>query len=238
MSALLLLLACTPSAPTEQVDDARRLPLILEAGDAARCAELSDPELLGHCQQALGVACEQITPGQWQHECYFARAEAKQPREDAARVQDCMRSGPFADDCFKHLMKAALNPLLEASPQSPDAAALTAQAEALVAQWAKLGARDWSPPWGWWWRRIHQISTPLDRGICDTVPAQHRRSCQREAVAMLRLAWGRALPERPELCRLEGEALRAQVEGDPDLAWVANPDLDEVVRLELESGCR
>ncbi|MCB9794194.1 MAG: hypothetical protein H6741_15880 [Alphaproteobacteria bacterium] len=236
MSALLLLLACAQPPETVEVEQARRFAALLRAGDAARCAELESPEWRGHCENALGVACEQITAGPWQQECYFARAEANTPRESAERLADCGRSGSFTQECLTHLFKAELEPQLKAAPPSPDVVAMTEQAEALAARWGRE-LTPWSPPWGWWWRRLHMASATVDRAVCDRLQLDQRRSCQREALSIVRMRWDDGAEDHPELCGQPLDAVRAAVAGDPALAWAPNPDLDEAVQKALAQSC-
>lgn len=230
---LTLLLSCA-APPTPLSDDARLFAQLLAARDASRCLELRDPELQGQCQNANGMACEQIVPGPWQRECFFSRGEAELAAgEHEAALADCQKSGDFATECFTHLFKAQLEPKLDALQGDFSFVELTAEAQALADSYG-----TWGPPWGWWWRRLHAESSPLDRARCEPLEQGQRRSCQREAVAAIHLAWREALALRPrELCQLDEAELRRVVQGDPRLDWRPNADLDAAVREELSRAC-
>lgn len=233
MIAALLWACAAPSTPMQ--DEARQFVALLQSGDPAGCAQLADPELRGQCENANGLPCAQIIAGPWQQECYFSRAEAALARGDHERaLSDCRQSGNFESECFTHLFKAQLEPKLDPLEGDFSFVELTAEAQALAASYG-----DWSPPWGWWWRRLHAESSPIDRARCEPFPPQERRSCQREARASLQIAWRDALPLRErELCGLSDAELRAAVATDARLSWRESADMDDAVHEELQRACR
>ncbi|MCB9758679.1 MAG: hypothetical protein H6739_02470 [Alphaproteobacteria bacterium] len=239
MNALLLLLLACDAPPTPSVDAAHRLAEALAAEDPTRCAALIDAELRGHCENALGVPCEAITPGPWQDECYFARGEARLAEgayPDA--LSDCVRSGPFGHECFTHLFKAELGPLVAGLSGEVDVASATAAAEAVAARYVAAGADTWSPPWGWWWRVLHQRSDRVDLLRCDEAPSEQHRACVRGARDWVGIAWSDALRGRQQrLCAVAPDQLNAMVVEDPDLAWAPHPDLDAVVARTWAQAC-
>lgn len=222
------------SDPHARTDDARRLPVALDAvaadpsATAEHCGGLRTPAARGDCvlhgverlarsdAPAAAELCG-LLEGLDADECFFQVAErSRQPAR-------CADAGRFAEDCRMHAWTVAV-PKLGSPATPPDV-----WADRLTEAAADLGfAADDPRPWIAASRHLLGRSLPLDRGWCDGWAEAPRAACRQAGLGLLHDRINHARDSGKWTC---GEPV-------PELLAVASdPELEAVLAERRSEVC-
>lgn len=229
---LLLLIACTPSGPTDMELHHEALQALDAdpARSATLCAQIGDPPLRSECtwaaaeelvstQPEAALALCATLPEEGAEECHFRLAEAL---NDATL---CARAGAHADDCRMHVLSRGFATWVprDANPGEIEDAALAPIAAAGLAP-------DDPRPWSALYRWVLGAKRPLDRGLCARVADPMRQeACLNTAIALFNDQLSHLRDRGVALC--EGPLPTAAT-------YAPDPELDAVLaRRRAEDLC-